>query len=76
MNLACEISEMRRVMIERPTDKLMWNLRTLMRNADILASKLGEAISENQGGSLVVHGRTYEDKQRVMICADGFSMEY
>ena len=52
MQVRCEIDGVEQHIVKDDKDKVMWSVKSLSRNTDVLTTKVGDTIKTGKGGTL------------------------
>ena len=52
MQVRCEIDGVEQHIVKDDKDKVMWSVKILSRNTDVLTTKVGDTIKTGKGGTL------------------------
>ena len=52
MQVRCEIDSVQQYIVKDDKDKVMWSVKILTRNTDVLTTKVGDTIKTGKGGKL------------------------
>ena len=53
MQVRCEIDSVQQHIVKDDKDKVMWSVKILSRNTDVLTTKVGDTIKAGKGGILI-----------------------